>query len=39
MRFLKTGPIDFKIQNVDYSKTCVKGPLKKRQNKDLYDKW
>ena len=23
---------------VAYSKTCVKRPLKKRQNKDLYDK-
>ena len=22
-----------------YSKTCVKRPLKNRQNKDLYDKW
>ena len=22
-----------------YSKTCVKRPLKIRQNKDLYDKW
>ena len=22
-----------------YSKTCVKGPLKNRQNKDLNDKW
>ena len=22
-----------------YSKTCVKQPLKKRQNKDLNDKW
>ena len=22
-----------------YSKTCVKWPLKKRQNKDLNDKW
>ena len=22
-----------------YSKTCVKGPLKNRQNKDLDDKW
>ena len=22
-----------------YSKTCVKGPPKKRQNKDPYDKW
>ena len=24
---------------VSYSKTCVKRPLKNRQNKDLYDKW
>ena len=23
----------------DYSKTCVKRPLKNRQNKDLNDKW
>ena len=23
----------------EYSKTCVKGPLKNRQNKDLNDKW
>ena len=22
-----------------YSKTCLKGPLKNRQNKDLTDKW
>ena len=22
-----------------YNKTCVKRPLKNRQNKDLYDKW
>ena len=22
-----------------YSKTCLKRPLKNRQNKDLYDKW
>ena len=26
------------LQNV-YSKACVKRPLKKRQNKDLNDKW
>ena len=24
---------------LDYSKTCVKGPLKNRQNKDHNDKW
>ena len=24
---------------VEYSKTCLKRPLKNRQNKDLYDKW
>ena len=23
----------------DYNKTCVKRPLKKRQNKDLNEKW
>ena len=23
----------------EYSKTCVKRPLKNTQNKDLYDKW
>ena len=29
------------LENVccTYSKTCVKGPLKNRQNKDLTDKW
>ena len=26
-------------QNKFYSKTCVKWPLKIRQNKDLNDKW
>ena len=25
--------------NVLYSKTCVRWPLKNRQNKNLYDKW
>ena len=27
------------ILAVNYSKTCLKQPLKNRQNKDLYDKW
>ena len=26
-------------KNTNYRKTCVKWPLKKRQNKDLNDKW
>ena len=24
---------------MQYSKTCIKGPLKKRQKKDLIDNW
>ena len=27
------------IINSGYSKTCVKLPLKRRQNKDINDKW
>ena len=27
------------MKKVNYSKTCVKRPLKNRQNKDLNDKW
>ena len=28
-----------RFQKRVYSKTCVKWPLKNRQNKDVYDKW
>ena len=29
----------FLIQKPTYSETCLKQPLKNRQNKDLKDKW
>ena len=32
------GPVTCPCSN-KYSKTCLKRSLKKRQNKDLYDKW
>ena len=36
---LKFQKLFFSCSQIKYSKTCVKQPLKKRQNKDLYDKW
>ena len=27
------------LQQYNHSKTCLKGPLKNKQNKDLNDKW
>ena len=35
---LKVLPVKL-ISKDTYSKTCVKWPLKNRQNKDLNDKW
>ena len=32
-------PTLYVLEEVIYSKTGVKGPLKNRQNKDLEDKW
>ena len=43
--FYKTtieGVVSFELKSahiLTYSKTCVKWPLKNRQNKDLNDKW
>ena len=33
------GPAFLVINVFHYSKTCLKRPLKNRQNKDLNDKW
>ena len=30
---------DTEADRIAISKTCVKWPLKNKQNKDLYDKW
>ena len=39
-RMIRGEPFILKVKyySLDYSKTCVKQPLKNRQNKDLNDK-
>ena len=36
---IKRGPLLESDCSILYGKACVKGSLKNRQNKDLYDKW
>ena len=37
--FIRRHLFEVGFRPYDYSKPCVKRPLKNRQNKDLYDKW
>ena len=37
--FLLSGTGPYVLYHHSYSKNGHKGPLKNRQNKDLYDKW